>query len=305
MEHIEAAGVHSGDSACVLPPYSLKASEIEEIVTATKAMAIELKVIGLMNVQYAIKDGELFVLEVNPRASRTVPFVSKATGVPLAKIATKVMVGAKLADLGLTREVIPAHVSVKEAVLPFDRFPGVDVLLGPEMKSTGEVMGVDTEFGRAYAKSQLGAGQNLPKEGAVFISVQDSDKKAVLSVARQFKDIGFSIVATRGTSAFFSENGIENEMVNKVSAGRPHVVDAIMNKKIQFVINTGTGDRTREDGYLIRRAALKYSIPYATTVAGAKAMCRGIAAIKEKALTVKPIQNYHQTQKNGLDIEPD
>lgn len=295
MEHIEAAGVHSGDSACVLPPYSLKPSEINEIIAATKAMAKELNVIGLMNVQYALKDGELFVLEVNPRASRTVPFVSKATGIPLAKIATKVMVGKTLAELEFTKEVIPSHVSVKEAVMPFDRFPGVDVLLGPEMKSTGEVMGVDTEFGRAYAKSQLGAGQNLPTEGAVFISVQDADKKAVLQVARQFKEIGFTILATRGTSAFFSENGVENEMVNKVSAGRPHVVDEIMNKKVQFVINTGTGDRTREDGYLIRRAALKYSIPYATTIAGAKAMCRGIAALKEKALSVEPIQMYHKS----------
>jgi carbamoyl-phosphate synthase large subunit len=293
MEHIEAAGVHSGDSACVLPPHSLTPSEIDEITSATKAMAKELNVIGLMNVQYAIKDGDLYVLEVNPRASRTVPFVSKATGIPLAKLATKVMVGKTLSDLGFTREVIPSHVSVKEAVMPFDRFPGVDVLLGPEMKSTGEVMGVDTEFGRAYAKSQLGAGQNLPTEGAVFISIQDVDKKSVLPVAKQFREIGFTILATRGTSAFFSENGIENEMVNKVSAGRPHVVDAIMNKKIQFVINTGTGDKTREDGYLIRRAALKYSIPYATTIAGAKAMCRGIGALKEKALTVKPIQEYH------------
>jgi carbamoyl-phosphate synthase large subunit len=294
MEHIEAAGVHSGDSACVLPPYSLKAVEIDEIIAATKAMAKDLNVIGLMNVQYAIKDGELFVLEVNPRASRTIPFVSKATGIPLAKIATKVMVGKTLSDLGVTQETIPSHVSVKEAVMPFDRFPGVDVLLGPEMKSTGEVMGIDTEFGRAYAKSQLAAGQNLPTDGAVFISIQDPDKKAVLPVARQFKEIGFTILATKGTSSFFNENGIENEMVNKVSAGRPHVVDAIMNKKVQFIINTGAGDKTREDGYLIRRAALKYFIPYATPIAGAKAMARGIAALKGKALTVKPIQEYHK-----------
>jgi carbamoyl-phosphate synthase large subunit len=293
MEHIEAAGVHSGDSACVLPPHSLTPSEIDEITSATKAMAKELNVIGLMNVQYAIKDGDLYVLEVNPRASRTIPFVSKATGIPLAKLATKVMLGKTLSELNFTREATPSHISVKEAVMPFDRFPGVDVLLGPEMKSTGEVMGVDTEFGRAYAKSQLGAGQNLPTEGAVFISIQDADKKAVLPVARQFKEIGFTILATRGTSAFFNENGIENETVNKVSAGRPHVVDAIMNKKIQFVINTGTGDKTREDGYLIRRAALKYSIPYATTIAGAAAMARGIAALKGKDLTVKPIQEYH------------
>ncbi|MCD6585597.1 MAG: carbamoyl-phosphate synthase large subunit, partial [Desulfobacteraceae bacterium] len=292
MEHIEAAGVHSGDSACVLPTYSLTPSELEEIKTATKAMAKDLNVIGLMNVQYAIKDSRLYVLEVNPRASRTVPFVSKATGVPLAKIATKIMVGKTLAELGFTKEVIPTHISVKEAVLPFDRFPNVDILLGPEMKSTGEVMGVDVDFGRAYAKSQLGAGQNLPTTGAVFISVQEKDKKAALDVAAQFKKIGFKIIATRGTSDYFFANGIENLRVNKVSAGRPHVVDAIMNREIQFVINTGTGGTTQKDGYLIRRAALKYNIPYATTIAGARAMCTGIAALKEKALSVKAIQLY-------------
>ena len=294
MEHIEAAGVHSGDSACVLPPYSLKSSDIEEISAATKAMARELNVVGLMNVQYAIKDGRLYVLEVNPRASRTVPFVSKATGVPLAKLATKIMTGKTLAELGFTKEVHPAHISVKEAVLPFNRFPDVDILLGPEMKSTGEVMGIDMDFGRAYAKSQIGAGQNLPTQGAVFISVQEQDKPSALTVARQFADMGFAIVATRGTSDYFRASGVENRLINKVSAGRPHVVDAIMNREIQFVINTGTGDKIRRDGYLIRRAALKFNIPYATTIAGASAMCRGISAIKEKALTVAPIQAYHQ-----------
>lgn len=293
MEHIEAAGVHSGDSACVLPPYSLKASEIDEIIAATKSMAGELHVIGLMNVQYAIKEGRLYVLEVNPRASRTVPFVSKATGVPLAKIATRVMMGQTLAELGVTAQVLPAHVSVKEAVLPFDRFPGVDTLLGPEMKSTGEVMGIDTDFGHAYAKAQIGAGQHLPESGAVFISVQDSDKATVLPVARQFEQIGFRILATRGTFQFFTENGIACAMVNKVSAGRPHVVDAIKNREIQLVINTGTGGKTRNDGYMIRRAALKFNIPYATTIACARAMCQGITAIREKALSVRPIQEYH------------
>ena len=293
MEHIEAAGVHSGDSACVLPPYSLKTPEIEEIIAATKAMAMELNVIGLMNVQYAIKDGRLYILEVNPRASRTVPFVSKATGVPLAKIATRVMLGQTLAELGLTEQVIPVHISVKEAVMPFNRFPDVDTLLGPEMKSTGEVMGIDIDFGHAYAKAQIGAGQHLPETGAVFISVQDSDKAVGLEVARQFEQIGFRVLATRGTFQYFTDNGIACEMINKVSAGRPHVVDAIMNREIQLVINTGTGDKTRKDGYLIRRAALKFNIPYATTIAGARAMCRGITAIKEKALGVKTIQEYH------------
>ena len=292
MEHIEEAGVHSGDSACVLPPHSVKPEAIEEIIRATKAMASELNVIGLMNVQYAIKDSRLFVLEVNPRASRTVPFVSKATGVPLAKLATKVMLGRTLSDLGFTREVIPSYVSVKEAVLPFDRFPDVDTLLGPEMKSTGEVMGIGSKFGSAYAKAQLGAGQNLPVFGTVFISVKNSDKEAALSVASQYSEIGFTIMATRGTSLFLAKHGIGNKMINKVSLGRPHVVDAIKNNEIQLVINTGSGGETKHDGYDIRRATIKYNIPYATTIAGAMAMCRGITAIKRKKFSVKSIQEY-------------
>ena len=293
MEHIEAAGVHSGDSACVLPPQSIEPDMIEQIAAATRAMADELNVIGLMNVQYAIKDRQLFVLEVNPRASRTVPFVSKATGVPLAKIATKIMLGRRLKDLGLTAEIVPPHVSVKEAVLPFNRFPDVDTLLGPEMKSTGEVMGIDEKFGAAFAKAQLGAGQKLITEGTVFISVQNQDKAAVLPAAQKFSDIGFSIVATRGTSSFLLENGIGNHCINKVSMGRPHVADAIKNGEIQFIVNTGTGEEPRQDGYQIRRAALKFNIPYVTTVAGAMAMARGIAALKEQKLAVKSLQEYH------------
>ncbi|MCP4352198.1 MAG: carbamoyl-phosphate synthase large subunit [Desulfobacterales bacterium] len=293
MEHIEEAGVHSGDSACVLPPHSIKPSVIDEIMSATKAMASELNVVGLMNVQYAIKDGQLFIIEVNPRASRTVPFVSKATGIPLAKIATKVMLGRTLDELGLTSEKIPSHVSVKEAVLPFDRFPDVDTLLGPEMKSTGEVMGIDTEFGLAYAKAQLGAGQKLPVYGTVFISVKDRDKEAVLGVALQFHNIGFKITATRGTSEFLKDRGIPSIMVKKVSEGRPHVVDAIKNREIQLVINTGPGHKARRDGYIIRRAAIKFGIPYTTTIAGAKAISKGITALKEKKLSVKTIQEYN------------
>jgi len=292
MEHIEAAGVHSGDSACVLPPFTIKAGMIDEIRKATKAMASELKVIGLMNVQYAIKDDRLYVIEVNPRASRTIPFVSKATGVPLAKLATKAMLGDTLKDLGLEKERIPSHVSVKEAVLPFNRFPGADTLLGPEMKSTGEVMGIDTDFGIAYAKAQLGAGTNLPTSGSVFISVKDNDKQSVLSAASQFHDIGFNIVATRGTSIYLKNHGIPNDTINKVSLGRPHVVDAIKNKAIQLIINTGAGRTTSRDGYEIRRAAIKFNIPYTTTLAGALAMCRGIAALKKKGLSVKAIQEY-------------
>jgi carbamoyl-phosphate synthase large subunit len=292
MEHIEEAGVHSGDSACVLPPTGISPAFIEQITAATKAMALELNVVGLMNVQYAIKDEQLYVLEVNPRASRTVPFVSKATGIPLAKLATKVMLGRSLEALGLTKEKIPEHISVKEAVLPFDRFPGVDILLGPEMKSTGEVMGIAFDFGAAYAKAQLGAGQNLPKSGTVFISVIDNDKQTVLPLATKFKEAGFEIMATHGTSEFLSQHGISNKLVNKVSVGRPHVVDAIKNGEIQLVINTSIGGATRQDGYYIRRNALKYKIPYATTIAGGMAFFTGVQALKEKELTVKALQEY-------------
>jgi len=293
MEHIEAAGVHSGDSACVLPPYSINASMIDEIVRATKAMAAELNVIGLMNVQYAIKDKQLYVLEVNPRASRTIPFVSKATGISFAKLATKVMLGKTLEDLDMTEEKTPVHISVKEAVLPFNRLPDVDTLLGPEMKSTGEVMGIDSEFGPAYAKAQLGAGQNLPTSGSVFFSVQENDKPAALEVASQLYDIGFKIIATKGTSLFLIDNGIPNKKVNKVSLGRPHVVDAIKNGEIQLIINTGSGDESRRDGYMIRRAAIKFNIPYATTIAGGIAISKGIKALKEKKLSVKTLQEYY------------
>ncbi len=293
MEHIEAAGVHSGDSACVLPPYSIDQSLIDQITNATKAMARELNVIGLMNVQYAIKDGKLYVIEVNPRASRTAPFVSKATGIPFAKLATKIMMGQTLKELGLTREVVPPHLSVKEAVLPFDRFPDVDTLLGPEMKSTGEVMGLGLDFGSAYAKAQLGAGQKLPKEGTVFISVMDADKPNVVPVARQFEALGFTILATGGTGTYLKDNGISVQHVNKLEQGRPHVEDAIKNGEVHMVINTGTGDGARKDGYVIRRAALKFSIPYVTTVAGALAVSKAVAALKDQALTVRPLQEYH------------
>jgi len=299
MEHIEEAGVHSGDSACVLPPVNIDSRFIEEMTRATKAMAKELNVVGLMNVQYALKDGRLYVLEVNPRASRTIPFVSKATGVPLAKLATKVMLGRTLPELGLSAEIVPAHISVKEAVLPFDRFPDVDILLGPEMKSTGEVMGIGSDFGSAYAKAQLGAGQNLPTEGTVFISVIDNDKKTVLPLAAKYRDAGFKIMATRGTARFLADNGIPNKAVNKVSVGRPHVVDAIKNAEIQLVINTSIGGETRRDGYYIRRNALRYKIPYATTTAGGMAIYKAIEALRQKKTTVKTLQEYNsETQEH-------
>ena len=299
MEHIEEAGVHSGDSACVLPPVNIDPHFIEEMTRATKAMATELNVVGLMNVQYALKDGLLYVLEVNPRASRTIPFVSKATGVPLAKLATKVMLGRTLQELGLTAEIVPTHISVKEAVLPFDRFPGVDILLGPEMKSTGEVMGIGSDFGAAYAKAQLGAGQNLPTTGTVFISVIDNDKKTVLPVAAKYRDAGFKIMATYGTSKFLAEHGIDNKPVNKVSAGRPHVVDAIKNAEIQLVINTSIGGATRRDGYYIRRNSLRHKIPYATTTAGGMAIYKAIERLREKKLNVKTLQEYNKEAPSG------
>ncbi len=294
MEHIEAAGVHSGDSACVLPPYSIDDELIAEITRATKAMAAELNVIGLMNVQYAIRNGRLYVIEVNPRASRTVPFVSKATGIPLAKLATKIMLGRRLSDLGFTREIFPPHLSVKEAVLPFNRFPDVDILLGPEMKSTGEVMGLGADFGSAYAKAQLGAGQKLPLEGTVFISVMDPDKPAVVPVAREFESLGFKILATGGTYDYLQRHGVQAQHINKLDQGRPHVEDAIKNGEIHLVINTGTGDTTRRDGYVIRRAALKFNVSYVTTTAGAMAVSKAVAALKSSALTVQSLQDYHR-----------
>ena len=292
MEHIEEAGIHSGDSACVLPPHSLSKEMIEEIKVASKAMAGELKVIGLMNVQFAVKDNELYVLEVNPRASRTVPFVSKATGVPLAKLATKVMMGMKLADLGLTTEVAVSHWAVKEAVFPFDRFANVDTLLSPEMKSTGEVMGLDSSVGIAFAKSQLAAGQQLPVKGNVLISVRDADKPAVLPLARRLLRLGFSILATRATASFLTEHDVDCTMINKISQGRPHILDKVKDKQIQWIINTSMGSRTTEDSYSIRRSALDYHLPYTTTTSGALSMVMALETLKEKEIQVKAIQEY-------------
>ncbi|ACN17825.1 CarB2 [Desulforapulum autotrophicum HRM2] len=294
MEHIEEAGIHSGDSACVLPPYSISKVHIDEMTEAAKALAKELKVKGLMNIQFGIMDDKVYVIEVNPRASRTIPFVSKATGVPLAKLATKVMLGKTLAELGLTEQKIPAHFSVKEAVMPFDRFSKVDPVLGPEMKSTGEVMGIDMDLGAAVAKAQLGAGQNLPTQGTVFISVQDSDKNAALSVAKDFYDMGFTLIATRGTAMFLGENSIPAKVIEKVSTGRPNVVDAIKNKEIQLILNTGASSQTKADGYAIRRSAIRYKVPYATTTDGTRAICKAIQALKRESLTVKAIQEYHK-----------
>ena len=292
MQHIEEAGIHSGDSACVLPPHSLSPALLERIKAATKAMALELKVIGLMNIQYAVKDDVLYVLEVNPRASRTAPFVSKATGVPLAKLATKVMMGKKLPELGLTTEVVISHYAVKEAVFPFDRFANVDTLLGPEMKSTGEVMGVDYTLGLAFAKAQLAAGQKIPTSGSVLISVRNNDKPVILATAQKLTALGFKLLATANTAQFLTENSVECTKVNKISEGRPHILDMIKDKKIQWIINTSMGTRTTEDSYTIRRSALDYHIPYTTTTAGAEAMTLAITTLTEKSMEVQALQDY-------------
>ncbi|MEN6483700.1 MAG: carbamoyl-phosphate synthase large subunit [Syntrophobacteraceae bacterium] len=293
MEHIEQAGIHSGDSACVLPPINISRELQEEIRRQTRSMAAGLGVIGLMNVQFAIKGGEIYILEVNPRASRTVPFVSKAVGIPLAKLATKVMLGKSLKELGFDREVEPRHVSVKEAVLPFSRFPNVDLLLGPEMKSTGEVMGIGYSFGVAFAKAQAAAGFNLPLKGTVFVSVHDHDKPGVIPVARKLVDLGFRLVATRGTAAHLQSNGIPASTVFKLKEGRPNVVDLIKNGEIQLLINTSLGKKTSSDSYEIRRTTLVYNIPYATTIAGAKAIADAVEELQRGDWDVKTIQEYH------------
>ncbi|MCD6389646.1 MAG: carbamoyl-phosphate synthase large subunit [Desulfobulbaceae bacterium] len=292
MEHIEEAGIHSGDSACVLPPHNLSTEVMNQIKQATRAMAAELGVIGLMNIQYAVKDDILYILEVNPRASRTIPFVSKATGVPLAKLATRVMMGEKLQDLGLTQEVEVEHFAVKEAVFPFDRFENVDTLLGPEMKSTGEVMGIDNSLGMAFAKSQYAAGQAIPTSGTVFISVRDADKQAVLPIARELNELDFSILATRGTAEFFQANGVKCEPVSKISEGRPHILDKIQDNAIQWIFNTSMGTRTTEDSYSIRRAAIDYHLPYTTTKSGAEFMVRAISTMRQRKMEVKSLQEY-------------
>jgi carbamoyl-phosphate synthase large subunit len=292
MEHIEEAGIHSGDSACSLPPYSLSPAMVTELKTETDALARALGVVGLMNVQYAIKDGEVYVLEVNPRASRTVPFVAKATGVAVAKIGARVMAGARLADFKLDDTAIAPHVAVKEAVFPFSRFAGVDTILGPEMKSTGEVMGLDHSFERAFAKAQLGAGVNLPLAGTVFLSVREGDKGALVPLARRLIDMGFAILATRGTAARIAEAGMAVTVVNKVLEGRPHCVDAIRDGAVQMVINTSQGAQSTADSFDIRRGALTHGVPHYTTIAGARAAVHAIAALKAGTLDVAPLQSY-------------
>ncbi len=291
MEHIEEAGIHSGDSACSLPPRSLSPETLAELERQTRAMALALNVGGLMNVQYAIKDGEIYVLEVNPRASRTVPFVAKVIGDPIAKVAARIMAGESLASFRLKPKTL-GHIGVKEAVFPFARFPGVDVILGPEMRSTGEVIGLDRSFGIAFAKSQLGAGVAVPTTGTLFVSVRDSDKPKVLPAVKILQELGFSVVATGGTQQYLVENGIEAKRINKVLEGRPHVVDSLKNGDIQLVFNTTKGSRAVTDGGNLRRAALLHKVPYYTTLAGAVAAAEGIRAYLGGDLEVRALQEY-------------
>ena len=295
MQHIEEAGIHSGDSACSLPPYSLSQKIIKEIRKQTIALALELGVSGLMNIQYAVKDDEVYLIEVNPRASRTAPFVSKATGRPLAKIAARVMAGKTLKELGINEEIIPEHISVKESVFPFIKFPGVDTLLGPEMKSTGEVMGIDREFGKAFAKAQLGANVKLPTSGKVFVSVKDADKKAIIEPVRKLVEAGFQVVSTKGTAAYLRAHGITAEPINKVKEGRPHCVDMIKSDEIALVFNTTFGAQSIIDSFSIRRSALVYNIAYFTTIAGAEAVVDGILALQRENLDVTPLQEYYSS----------
>jgi carbamoyl-phosphate synthase large subunit len=291
MQHVEEAGVHSGDSACVLPPHSLGGEMLEQIRAATRELALHIGVVGLLNVQYAVLAGELYVLEANPRASRTVPFVAKVIGTPVAKIAARLMAGEKLADFNLKKRKL-GHVGVKESVFPFARFPGVDTVLGPEMRSTGEVMGIDRSFEVAFAKSQLGGGTRVPRKGTVFVSVRDIDKTRIAEAVRLLSSIGFKVMATSGTQRFLADFGIPTEKVNKVLEGRPHIVDAIMNGDIQLVFNTTEGPQALADSRSLRRAALLHKVPYYTTLSGAVAAAQGIRAYLGGDLEVRTLQSY-------------
>ena len=292
MEHIEQAGVHSGDSACSLPPYSVSAEHQAELRDQVLKMARELNVVGLMNVQFAIQDNQIYVIEVNPRASRTVPFVSKAIGQPLAKIAARCMAGQSLKAQGFTCEVVPSYFSVKEAVFPFVKFPGVDPILGPEMKSTGEVMGVGRNFAEAFAKSQRGASVELPTAGKAFLSVRDADKGGVIQIARDLVELGFEICSTRGTAEVLNVEGVQCDLINKVNEGRPHVVDAIKNEEITLIVNTTEGRQAIADSFTIRRAALQHKVTYTTTLAGGRAMCKAIKYANEYG--VNRLQDLHK-----------
>ena len=291
MEHIEEAGIHSGDSACSLPPQHLSGETLDALKQQTRDLAFALNVVGLMNIQFAIRENKIYLLEVNPRGSRTVPFVAKTTGVPLAKIASRVMAGEKLASFNLTERHL-LHVAVKESVFPFARFPGVDVFLGPEMKSTGEVMGIDTNFGRAFAKSQLGAGTDLPLSGTVFVSIKDEDKPAFIEICQNLVEDGFSILATGGTTTALQAAGVPATRINKVMEGRPHAVDAMLSGDIQLVFNTAKGAGATKDSFSLRHTALTNKVPYYTTVAGSRAAAEAIRALRAGQLGVHTLQDY-------------
>lgn len=294
MQHIESAGVHSGDSACVLPPYQISNTNLNELRNHTHALARALNVVGLMNIQFAIQGEDVFIIEVNPRASRTVPFVSKAIGVPLAKVAVRAMVGRTLVEQDFTREVPINHIAVKEAVLPFNKFPGVDTVLGPEMKSTGEVMGIDTDFGLSFQKAQLGAGVRLPQEGTVFLSVNDRDKEGLVPIAQQLSDLDFRLIATGGTCAFLKSHNIACNRIFKIQEGRPNILDAIKNGEISLMINTPAGEQSQAADPEIRKAAVQYGLPYTTTLSGAAAAVAGIQSLKNNStIRIRSLQDFH------------
>jgi carbamoyl-phosphate synthase large subunit len=300
MQHIEDAGIHSGDSACVLPPYLITEAQVEEMRGYTRAFAERIGVVGLLNVQYAIKHGVVYVLEVNPRASRTVPFVSKTTGVPLAALAAAVMTGKRLDELGLSDDAVQPYVAVKEAVFPFNKLPGVDLILGPEMRSTGEVMGIADSFGMAFAKAQISADGSLPQSGAVFITVNDHDKPTVTPIARRFHEMGFALLATDGTARYLRHRGIPAERVLKVYEGRPNAVDLVVSGQVQLLVNTPLGKLTQQDDYILRQAALQHRVPYTTTMSAASAACDAIIALKSRAGEVRSLQEWHALARSLL-----
>lgn len=296
MEHIEHAGIHSGDSACVLPPVNIPEKHIQTIMEYTRKIAIELKVVGLMNIQYAICDDTVYILEANPRASRTVPIVSKVCNIPMARLAAQIMLGKKLSDLNLKHKKIP-HYGVKESVFPFNMFPEVDPLLGPEMRSTGEVLGLSGSYGYAFFKAQEATKTPLPVEGTVLITVADKDKKEALQTATLFKELGFTILTTKGTGNYLKENGIPSKSIEKLGFGRPDIMDALKNKEVDVVINTPSGKESKIDDSYIRKTAIKYNIPYITTIAASIAAATGIAAKRRNKVDIRSLQEYHQDIK--------
>jgi carbamoyl-phosphate synthase large subunit len=293
LEHIEMAGVHSGDSAMAIPAHTLSEAQLERMRRATVALARELDVRGLMNIQFAVKADTAYVLEVNPRASRTVPFTAKAIGIPLAKIAARLMVGEKLRDFGLKREIEPRHTSVKESVFPFRKFAGTDIILGPEMKSTGEVMGIDLDFGRAYAKAQMGAGHNLPTKGTIFLSVKDHDKRDLIQIAKRLEMMGFNLVATGGTARTLERNGVKVKAIFKIKEGRPNAIDLVINREIDLIINTPSGKGAKTDEGQIRAFAVGHGIHVITSIAAAQAAVSGIEALLKRQVEVRALQDFH------------